>query len=105
VEGEGAFDHGRYLPQSASDRDLSSWSRTHQDARLICALRLLSDDEVHDCALFQRDRIAHGIDQGVSNTNSLTRIVSALNGNLNFLGVARNRSLMIFSTMPGKLIA
>jgi len=58
-------------------------------ARLICILRLRSDDKVHGCPLFQGDLFAHGINQRVSNTNSLTRIVSTLNGNLNSLGVAR----------------
>jgi len=56
-------------------------------ARLICVLG--SDDEVHGRALFQGGRFAQGIDQSISNTNSLTRIVSTLNGNLNFLSVAR----------------
>jgi len=60
-------------------------------AHLICVLRLRADDDVHGCAIFQSDRFALGIDQNVSNTNSLTRIVSALNRNLNLLGVARNR--------------
>jgi hypothetical protein len=58
-------------------------------ARLICVLRLRSDDKVHGRALFQSDLFAHSINQSVSNRNSLTRIVSTLNGNLNFLGVAR----------------
>jgi hypothetical protein len=63
---------------------------------LNCVFRLRSDDDVQGCAPFQSDRFAPGIDQSVSNTNSLIRIVSTLNGNLNFLGFARNHGLNDF---------
>jgi hypothetical protein len=52
--------------------------------------RLRFDYDLDDRACFQRDRFASGIDQNVSYTNFLIRIVSALNGNLHFLGFASN---------------